>query len=132
MITASTVMAQVFHVVVGEPLFYLQRLRLANQQPIAIQTAYLPQKLCPDLLSQDWNEASLYTVLQEVYHLFISDSKGTVSAVLATAEEAKRLKKKQPAALLVTERIAYHIDGSPIEFVRSVYCADRYQLSLQE
>lgn len=131
-ISASTVMAQVLNTQVGEPLVYLQRLRLAGNQPIAIQTAYLPQKICPNLLDHDWNEVSLYTVLQDVYNLMITDSKGTVGAVLATAEEAKLLKKKQPLALLSTERIVYHIDGSPIEFARSLYCADRYQLPLQE
>lgn len=129
---ASTVMVQVLGVKVGEPLVNIRRLRLANDQPIAIQSVFVPQIFCPGILNYDFNQVSLYKLFTDVYHLSITSSKGTVGAVLASEEEANLLQIKLPAPLLVTERITYLADGSALEYARSLYCADRYQLPLND
>ena len=131
-IYASTVMVQVLGVKVGEPLVNIRRLRLANDQPIAIQSVFIPQMFCPDILNCDFNQVSLYKLFTDMYHLSITSSKGTVGAVLASAEDAEWLQIKLPAPLLVTERITYLADGSPLEYARSLYCADRYQIPLND
>lgn len=49
-IPASTVLAQMLKVDVGIPLVSLERLLLANNTPVALIVAYLPDYLCPGLL----------------------------------------------------------------------------------
>jgi GntR family transcriptional regulator len=107
---------------------YLQRLRLADGEPMALQTAYLPQARCPGLIDHDLNDRSLYQLLRTHYQLNLADSQTAVGADLASETEAELLRLRLPAALLVTEQITYLDSGKPIEFVRSVYRGDRYRL----
>lgn len=127
-VNASTMLASTLQVVVGQPLHCLRRLRLADGVPMAIQTAYLPSALCPGLLERDLDDASLYELLSSEYGLRIADSQSAAGAAMTSEEEAGLLGVTHPAALLVTEQITFLDTGAPIEFVRSLYRGDRYQL----
>ncbi len=129
-VNASTMLASTLQVVVGQPLVCLRRLRLADNEPMAIQTAYVPSRLCPGLLELDLEDASLYELLQRHYGLRIDDRQSAAGAAMTTEEEASLLGVAHPAALLVTEQITFLDTGAPIEFVRSLYRGDRYQLPI--
>jgi GntR family transcriptional regulator len=131
MITASISLAHIMRVAIGTPLNMLSRLRLANDEPIAIQVAYLPYNRFPDLLSHDFSRQSLYAVLQETYHVIFGGSISAVEATLANDDEARLLGLTMPSALLVTEQTTQDEQGSVFEYVRSAYRADRYKMSLQ-
>lgn len=130
-IDASTIMARTLQVEMGAPLVHLVRLRLANTMPIAIQKAFLPHQRCLGLLDHDLEKGSLYATLRNEYGLHLEASSGAVGATLATAEEAELLQLELPAALLTAEQITYLDTGDPIEFVRTVYRGDRYQMPLK-
>lgn len=127
-VSASTMLAATLQVQVGVPLVHLRRLRLADGEPIAIQTAYLPSPLCPGLLEHDLEQGSLYEILRTHYGLNMANGESAASAALASAEESDLLKLAQPAALLVTEQVTHLDNGQPVEFARSLYRGDRYQL----
>jgi len=128
LISASTTLAHTLQVIVGTPLVHLQRLRLADDEPMAIQTAYLPHALCPGLLKHDLEQNSLFEILRGVYELHLADGETAAGADLASEQEAQLLKLTLPAALLVTEQITYLDTGQPIEYARSIYRGDRYRL----
>jgi len=130
-IGASTVLAKVLAVAVGAPLVYLRRLRLANGEPMALQTTYLPHALCPGLLDHDLARVSLFAVLRQVYGLHLTHGATTVEATLADEEDVELFGVTLPAALLVTEQITYLDTGVAIEFVRTTYRGDRYRMRLQ-
>ena len=127
LVPASTVMASTLHVELGMPLIYLRRLRLADGFPMALQVNYIKSWLCPNLLEHNLQDASLYNLLRQEYHLCLSSSKGTVEALLADEEHASLLEIELPAALLVTEQISFLEDGQPVEYARTAYRGDRYQ-----
>jgi GntR family transcriptional regulator len=127
LVPASTVMARTLDIELGMPLVYLRRLRLADGLPMALQTNYLKSWLCPGLLEKSLQDASLYNLLRQEYHLCLVSSKGTVEAVLADEEHASLLGIELPAALLITEQVSFLADGQPIEYVRTAYRGDRYQ-----
>lgn len=127
-VNASTMLAHTLKVVVDAPLIHLKRLRLADNEPMAIQSAYLPHGLCPGLLDHDLERRSLFEVLRDNYGLHLADSESAAGAELASEEEAELLKLTLPAALLVTEQITYIDSGQPVEYVRSLYRGDRYRL----
>jgi GntR family transcriptional regulator len=105
----------------------LKRLRLANDKPVAIETAYLPQNLCPDLLQHDFSRESLYAVLREDYGLVPASAIQVVEAALANVEEARLLELHPPAAVLRMERVTRTPQNVVIEYVESVYRGDRYK-----
>ena len=127
---ASTLLAQALSVPVCAPLVYLRRLRLADGEPMALQTGYLPHPLCPGLLEHDLEHHSLFSVLRNVYGLHLASSTTAIEAAPTDKEQAALLGLPFPSALLITEQITYLDTGQPIEFVRTAYRGDRYRLRL--
>lgn len=127
---AGPLLAHSLNIAPGALTYLVRRVRMADDQPIAIQQAHLRADLCPNLLHYDLSARSLFDILRTEYGLRIGGGTGIVFASLATTEEVELLNLSQPAALLVTERITLLEDHTPIEFVRSSYRADRYQLQL--
>jgi GntR family transcriptional regulator len=131
LVPASTVLAQALGVTMGEELVYLRRLRLGNDQPLAIGVTYLPHKLCPGLLHHDLARHSLFATLRGVYGLRLASSRSTIEATLADEEQAELLDLQLPAAILVREQITYLDTGQAIELNRSAACGDRYRIRLE-
>src|SRR5690606_10887842 len=50
LVSASTSLANMLGVVVGHPLVFIRRLRLADNEPMAIQSTFLPSSMVPGLL----------------------------------------------------------------------------------
>ena len=104
----------------------LSRLRLADGAPLAIETAYLPLSLCPNLLSHDFSIESLYGVLEDQYGLRLTQAEQTIEAALATARELDLLQLTHPAAVMRMQRLTL-ADALPVEYVVSSYRGDRYK-----
>ncbi len=66
----------------GEHAFLLKRLRLADQEPVAVETAYLPCRICPGLLQEDLAGNSLYTLLAEKYNRVPTWADAEIEAVM--------------------------------------------------
>jgi GntR family transcriptional regulator len=130
LIAAPPALAPLFGLPTGAPLIHLARLRMADAAPIAVQTSYLPHERCPWLLAHDLATASLFELLRRA-GLRPAQASGSVSAALASAEEAALLGLVPPAALLITEQRTCLADGSVIEWARTRYRGDRYQLPRQ-
>lgn len=130
-VSASTMLATTLRVLIGQPLVFIRRLRLAEGEPMALQTNYLPAALCPGLLAANLENASLYDILRGEYGLQLSDAQTSAGAELASEDDARLLDLTPPAALLVTEQITYLDDDRPIEFARSLYRGDRYRLQVE-
>lgn len=102
----------------------LGRVRLAGGEPLAIEHAIIPAEFLPDLESLG---DSLYQALDA--HGFRPTS-GTqrVRASLATPTEAGILSVRQNSEVLRIERLTRIPDGRFVEFTRSVYRGDRYEI----
>jgi GntR family transcriptional regulator len=107
----------------------LVRLRLADGIPLAIECAFLPEHLCPDLLSHDLARESLYDLLRNQYGWKLVRAHQTMEARLAIGEELRLLGMQPPAPVLALERITFVSENLPIEYVRSQYRGDRYKFT---
>lgn len=113
----------------GAEIVCLNRLRLSDELPIAIQHTHLPHHLCPDLLKFDFSKVSLYEVLRKEYDLRLAHSDTFIEAALADPEEAKLLHMDLPSALLISDQTTYLDSGITIEITRSIFNAQRYKLN---
>ena len=105
----------------------LERLRLADGDPIGISTAYLPYDLVPGLVEKGLVGESLYETLENDYGLVLNEADEVVSASAALEREAELLEISVGAPVLLVTRTTYSVDGVPIEFSRTVFRADRYR-----
>ncbi|MBE2267589.1 MAG: GntR family transcriptional regulator [Anaerolinea sp.] len=120
--------ARLLNVLPGTRLIQLQRVRLAEEQPIALETANLPASLCPDLLDKhDFAHESLYGALRREYGITLTHAEQTIEARPATREEADALGIKVLQPVLSMTRVAYTDGNRPVEYVRSAYRGDRYK-----
>lgn len=123
--------AQRLNIAPGTEVVRLERLRLADEEPMALETAYLPHSRCPGLLSFDFSQLSLYEVLRKHYGLRLQRAEQTIQAVVLSPKEARwfGLPRGSPGFLL--ERTTFLENDEVIEFVRSLYRGDRYQFQVQ-
>ena len=110
-------------------VFNLVRVRLANGSPLAIESAFIPAHLCPDIITHDFGHESLYQVLQKQYGWQLVRARQSIEARLASNDELKLLELKRPAPILAMERVTLVEQGFPIEYVRSAYRGDRYKFN---
>ena len=113
----------------GESVYEIARLRLADDEPMAIETAYVPIGYLPNLTEDKVATGSLYEVMRE-NGLEITHATQTLEATLAKVAEATILKIKNKAPVLLIERTTYASGGQVIEFVKSVYRGDRYKFAI--
>lgn len=112
------------------PVFSLKRLRLADDEPMGIQTAFVPVDLAPGIHKEDFSKNSLYTLLALRYSLRPARAQEEHFAVKLTASQAKLLRVETGAVALAAERLAYGDDGRAIELTSSVMRGDRYKIVL--
>ncbi len=118
-------------VFLGERVWELKRLRLADRQPIAIEHAFFPKNVGMELEKHDLNAISLYRFMETDMNLILHEGKQTISAVNATREEADILEVAEGRSLLYMERVTYSLEGGPVEFLIAVYRPDYFQYSIR-
>lgn len=125
---ASAEIAAALELYPGALVATLARVRLSNDQPLAIETAYLPADLFPGLLDHDFSRESLYEVLARDFGLTLIAASQTIEAALAEPSELALLDVDPPAAVLRMQRLTRTPEGRAVELVHSIYRGDLYQL----
>ena len=128
LVPALADVAAALHVEPGEEMIRLERLRLAEYEPLAIEESYLIHRACPELLRYDLASEPLREILLRVYGIRWLRARQVIRAVLATGQVAHLLSVKAGSALLYIERVSYTQFNVPLEFLRIQYRGDRYSL----
>jgi GntR family transcriptional regulator len=129
MLAADGPAAERLRIEPGTPVFHLQRLRLADDEPLALEVAYLRFKGCERLLTENLEQQSLYHLLETTYAIPLMEADQELEARLAGSEEARLLSISAGRPVLVTRRITYTDHNCPIEYTEAVYRADAYTFS---
>jgi GntR family transcriptional regulator len=106
----------------GTPVYRFNRIRYADEAPMAIEYATIVATALPSLEAID---TSLYEALEMVGNRPVRALQ-RLRAVLLTGDQAQLLKAKQGDAGLLVERLGSLPDGRAIEFSQSYYRGDTY------
>ncbi len=106
----------------------LERIRLADGEPIALMHNFLPAGLV-HLTSEMLAEHGLYELLR-ASGIRLDSATQRMSAKNASATEARTLNETRGAALLTMERVAFDDNVRPIEFGQHLYRASRYAFTI--
>ena len=108
----------------------VDRVRTADGEPMAFERAYLPAARFPGLEREDLGGRSLYELLQKRWGVAVDSADQIVTGVTLSREEAVLLgaAEHQPAFLI--QRTTRDRAGLVIEYVRSLYRADRYDIHI--
>jgi GntR family transcriptional regulator len=89
-VLASSEVAARLKIKPHDPVFRLKRLRLADGEPMGIQTSHVPLVLVPGIDAVAFTHNSLYEVLYAHYHLKPAGAKEVHYAVLIDADDGRQ------------------------------------------
>lgn len=124
---ADAVLSERLGIAHGGRVIRIERLRMANGEPRAIETTHLAAARFPRLRQQLTRLGSLYAVLSEIYGIHLVAAEETIETVPARPEEAALLETDVGLPMLMLSRHSFDEAGEPVEWARSVYRGDRYK-----
>lgn len=108
------------------PIFRIERLRLADGVPMAIEEVQIPQPLCPGLERFDFETQSLYRVLDQVYRLQFDRCEQVVAASIPDHRQRSLLEIGPKVALLQVTRQSFTKADRPATYGVTHYRGDLY------
>jgi GntR family transcriptional regulator len=108
----------------GDRVVVLERLRLADDTPMAIERAVLAPDLAP-VLDQDLEATSLHDAMEGIGRI-PTRAHAQVTARPAAADERILLKLPTGDALLCERRVITDQHNKPLEHTETRYAANRY------
>lgn len=126
MAPADDATAEKLRVEPGTLIFRLQRLRLADDEPLAIEVSQIHFKGCERLLEEDLEHNSLYRVLEAKFGIMLMEADQELEAGLVGNDEAQLLNISPGSPVLFTRRTTYTERNQPIEYAKAMYCGHKY------
>ncbi|MHB1501562.1 MAG: GntR family transcriptional regulator [Candidatus Dormibacteria bacterium] len=127
--TANPLVAARLRLAANAPLIYLERLRLADSDPLAIDRAWVPASLGWPLLQADFSHSALYDQMAELCGVRPDSGSEEIRAVVPTMAERALLKLRGGTGAFQIERLGY-AQLTPIEWRSTLIRADRYSFSV--
>lgn len=128
-ISASKVLDDVphlLHVDGQSSLYYVERVRCADDVPVIFEKRYIVGAYCPGLVRTDL-QGSLYALWTGRFKLRIEGAEERIRAVHLRGFEARTLRVWDGAAGLLIQSVGYLEGGRPLWFERTLYRGDAYE-----
>ena len=114
-----------------EGVVLLERLRMVDGSPIAIQQVYLPEHfVLPTRRPRRTSIESLYQVLADTYGLWPTNAFESYEPIRLAPDQARLLETRPGAPAFHVDRTTSDQHGRTIEFASSVLRGDRYEVRL--
>ncbi len=131
MIPAADAIASRLRIAPSTPVLLLKRVRYADDEPLALETAHLAFDGCEALLKVQLDDQSIYQVLETECGIRPCQAEQELEAGVARPREAAWLEIEVGAPVMVVERTTYDAAGESFEYVKSVYRGDKYSFVAQ-
>ena len=106
-------------------LVYIDRVRFAGNEPLALDRIWLPVHLAEPLLDADFTRTSLYNELDRSIGKRPNEGWERIHPAIPTAEERTCLELEEGAAVFSIERLGTH-NGDPLEWRVTTIRGDRF------
>ncbi len=126
-VTEDAEAAEALHLPPTGPILRISRLRLADDNPMAIEAAHLPYDRFGRIADLITGNTSLYALLENEFGIRLHYADETIETSAASPEDAELLNSEVGGPILMLSRHSYDIDDNVIEFVRSRYRGDRFR-----
>ncbi|KAF2957271.1 GntR family transcriptional regulator [Thermotoga sp. Ku-13t] len=127
-------LCQVFGLEQGAMVVLLRRVRFLNDEPVAIEAAYLNPAVDVRILSilkKDMSKESLYEFLRSELKIPLIRALEELELTHVSSSDAKHLGLQPGVCVLLRKRYTYTTNGKCVEFVRSIYRGDKYRFKME-
>lgn len=111
-----------------EEILFIERLRMAGGEPIAIDRVWLPNEFAEALLTSDLEGSSIHNEISSHMQLMPIRGREVIKTVIPSEEEATQLKLPPGNAAFRIERSTVYLGGS-LEWRESLVRGDRFAFS---
>lgn len=113
----------------SEPVWNIGRLRLADQEPMAIEWVSIPESLVPGMTLEDFSGESLYGLLEERYGIRLTGGRQMMEATVTDEAASRDLGVPLHSPALFVDRVIWTADEQVVEHVHAIYRGDRYSFT---
>jgi GntR family transcriptional regulator len=117
---------QVLRVSEQDPLWYMERLRLADGLPVILERRHIVAAHCRSLQKSDVT-GSLYKTWKERFDFDVEGAEQSIRAVNLRRDEAETLGTRQNTAGLLITSVGFLRGHEPLWFERTLYRGDAYE-----
>jgi len=114
----------------GDKVVRLNRLRVANEIPMMLETRYIRTDLCPGIENEELS-ASLWKVFEKVYGFKPYRHSQNLRIAKISGHDATLLGLKDNALVFLIKGITFLENGEAIECEESLYRSDKYDLAFE-
>ncbi|MFG3360870.1 GntR family transcriptional regulator [Streptomyces griseofuscus] len=112
----------------GEPVWHLERVLLADEERVGLESTYVAVERVPRLDADFDADSSFYGYLA-AQGIGFGDADERLETVLATPREALLIGTPPALPMLLIHRVSRDTAGRPLERVRSLYRGDRFSFT---
>lgn len=129
-VEANKYFANKLQVSLGDPLYKIKRLRLANDEPMMLERTYLSVKKFWNLTKELLETKPLYDLFAQDYNQTIHIADEEFYASIVRNKDMQYLAIEKNAAVLNITRTTYNIQNEVIEYTLSVARADQFRYKI--
>lgn len=108
-------------------VYFFQRIRFLNDEPVMLEKFWMPVERFPDLEQFDLVNRFIFDIVEVEYGLTVTRARLGLEAVVATDYEAELLNIRVGAPLMLERRLTLDERNIPIEFGIDLYRGDRFR-----
>lgn len=112
-------------------LVRIERLRLANNRPLGLETCYLPAEPFVGLLGAGLERRSLFATLEQEYGIAIAYADEEVDATRADPRSAELLDLPPGAPLLRIRQVLFSSAATPVAYTVARYRSEQHSLLIR-
>ena len=113
-----------------DQVYRLERLRIADGEPLIIETIHLPQALYHGIDEMDL-ESSLYEIMASKFNINLIGSHETFTAIVLDKRSARLLHCKESSPAFKMTGVTYRFDNMITSFEESIYRGDRFAIKVE-
>ncbi len=115
-----------------EKVFSITRIRYGGEEPLALEMAFIPRRVCPFLTQEMVEKGSLYNALVREAGIRLGHAQETYEAMLMGEDEAALLGVPKESGAFFVQRVSYAAGGDVFEYTVMIVRGDRcrYEVDL--
>lgn len=125
LVPANAVVARQLRLRVGTRVVRIQRVRLADGEPISFDDTYLPRALGERVMADDLEVLPIFDLLERKYATPLVEADYRLEAAAADRPVARALSVRVGSPVFVIERTSYAANHRPVDYERLHYRGDR-------
>ncbi|MEW9124989.1 HTH-type transcriptional repressor yvoA [Proteiniborus sp. DW1] len=125
-IKCSDELAKKMNLASGDEVYMFTRLRLADNEPMMLETSYVPCDRFPGLTKEQLEQNAMYEIFTKKYNAVFTCAEEIFQSVLTREDEAVLLLYRTGLPAMMIERIT-HENDMIIEYTKGIARGDRFK-----